>query len=43
MIRRFALNLLKSDEAIKAGIAVKRKAAAWDNSYLKQLLLSSGN
>jgi predicted transposase YbfD/YdcC len=42
IIRRFALNLLKSDKTIKAGIAVKRKAAGWDNSYLKQLLLSSG-
>lgn len=43
IIRRFALNLLKSDKTIKVGIAAKRKAAGWDNSYLLQLLLSSGN
>jgi predicted transposase YbfD/YdcC len=39
IIRRIALNLLKRDTTIKAGIEAKRKVAAWDDSYLVRLLL----
>lgn len=38
VIRRFALNLLKQDKTLKAGIKVKRKRAGWDEKYLLGLL-----
>lgn len=38
VIRHLALNLLKREPTIKRGIAIKRKRAGWDNSYLEQLL-----
>lgn len=38
VIRRIALNLLKSETSSKVGIAVKRKKAGWDNGYLAKVL-----
>jgi predicted transposase YbfD/YdcC len=35
---RIALNLLKRDTTVKAGIATKRLNAGWDNDYLLQLM-----
>jgi predicted transposase YbfD/YdcC len=35
---RIALNLLKRDTTVKAGIATKRLNAGWDNEYLLQLM-----
>ena len=43
IIRRMALNLLKTDTTVKAGIAAKRKKAGWDHQYLAVLLESAGN
>jgi predicted transposase YbfD/YdcC len=37
-IRRIALNLLKNDKSIKAGVKAKRKVAGWDNEYLEKLI-----
>jgi predicted transposase YbfD/YdcC len=33
-IRKVALNLLKQEQTVKAGIKAKRKRAGWDNDYL---------
>lgn len=38
VIRHLALNLLKREQTLKRGIAIKRKRAGWDNSYLEKLL-----
>lgn len=38
VLRHIALNLLKQDNTIKLGIKSKRKAAGWDNDYLRHLL-----
>jgi predicted transposase YbfD/YdcC len=35
---RIALNLLKQDETVKAGIKTKRLSAGWDHNYLLKLL-----
>ncbi len=40
MLRKMALNLLKQDKSIKAGIKSKRKVAGWDHDYLLKLLFS---
>lgn len=37
-VRRIALNLLKSDGAIKAGVKAKRKVAGWNNDYVTKLI-----
>ena len=37
---RLALNLLKRDESVKAGIQTKRLKAGWDEHYLLRLLTS---
>ena len=37
-IRRVALNLLKQETSMKAGITRKRKRAGWDNNYLFTIL-----
>jgi predicted transposase YbfD/YdcC len=37
---RLALNLLKRDKSVKAGIAGKRLAAGWNDEYLLRLLTS---
>jgi predicted transposase YbfD/YdcC len=39
-LRRLALNLLKRDTSVKAGIAGKRLKAGWDEHYLLRLLTS---
>lgn len=38
ILRHITLNLLKQDTTIKLGIKSKRKAAGWDNGYLRHLL-----
>lgn len=38
IVRRVALNLLKTDKTMKVGIAAKRKAAGWNTKYLETLL-----
>lgn len=38
ILRHMALNLLKQDTTVKLGIKSKRKAAGWDNDYLRHLL-----
>ena len=38
LIRKMALNMLKKENTEKSGIAIKRKMAGWDNSYLLKVL-----
>ena len=38
ILRRIALNLLKSEKTAKLGVANKRLKAAWDNDYLVTVL-----
>ena len=38
-IRRIALNVLKNDKTVKAGVKAKRKVAGWDNEYLERLII----
>jgi predicted transposase YbfD/YdcC len=38
VIRRVGLNLLKTDQTMKVGIAAKRKAAGWNTEYLETIL-----
>ena len=38
ILRRMALNMLKSDTTLKVGVAAKRKRAGWDGEYLLQVL-----
>ncbi len=35
IVRRLALNLLKTDKTLKVGIAAKRKVAGWNTKYLE--------
>lgn len=39
VLRRIALNLLKSESGVKAGIKTKRHVAGWDEKYLLGLLV----
>jgi predicted transposase YbfD/YdcC len=41
ILRRTALSLLKNNHDLKVGIKNKRLAAAWDDSYLEQVLFGS--
>jgi predicted transposase YbfD/YdcC len=41
ILRRTALSLLKNNQDLKVGIKNKRPAAAWDDSYLEQVLFGS--
>ncbi|MCI0712294.1 MAG: hypothetical protein L0154_19225 [Chloroflexi bacterium] len=34
VLRHLALNLLKQETSVAAGIAAKRKMAGWDNDYV---------
>ena len=34
ILRRMALNMLKSETTLKVGVAAKRKRAGWDGEYL---------
>ena len=36
ILRRMALNMLKSESTLKVGVAAKRKRAGWDGEYLLQ-------
>lgn len=38
-IRKIALNTVKKNKTSKRGVKGKRKQAAWDNSYLEELLM----
>lgn len=38
VIRHIALNLLRNEQSLKKGIAVKRHRAGWDNDYLLKVL-----
>ena len=38
ILRRMALNMLKSDTTLKVGVAAKRKRAGWDGEYLLKVL-----
>ena len=38
ILRRIALNLLKQENTLKVGVKAKRKAAGWDETYLRQVL-----
>jgi predicted transposase YbfD/YdcC len=38
LLRRMALQMLKSDTSVKVGIAAKRKRAGWDLDYLARVL-----
>jgi predicted transposase YbfD/YdcC len=40
MLRHIALNLLKQEHSVRAGIKAKRLKAGWDESYLLKLLSS---
>jgi predicted transposase YbfD/YdcC len=38
ILRRMALSLLKNNNTVKVGVKNKRLTAAWDDSYLQQVL-----
>jgi predicted transposase YbfD/YdcC len=38
LLRKMALNLVGQDRSTKASLRAQRKKAAWDNSYMQQLL-----
>jgi predicted transposase YbfD/YdcC len=38
ILRRIALNLLKQESTLKVGVKAKRKAAGWDEPYLRRVL-----
>ena len=38
IVRRIALNLLKSEKSTKLGVANKRLKAPWDNNYFTTIL-----
>ena len=37
-LRRVALNLLRGERGLKAGIETKRQGAGWDHAYLPNVL-----
>ncbi|MCO5186181.1 MAG: ISAs1 family transposase [Anaerolineae bacterium] len=37
-LRRWALNLIRQEDSVKASIAVKRLKAGWDNTYMEKIL-----
>jgi predicted transposase YbfD/YdcC len=38
LLRRIALNLLRQDQTVKAGLKAKRLTVGWDETYLRRLL-----
>ena len=43
LIRRMALQLLKSDNSAKIGVQARRKRAGWDLKYLERLIYHRGS
>ena len=41
LLRKIALNLVGQDRSTKASLHAKRKRAAWDNNYMRQLLTAN--
>lgn len=41
LLRKIALNLVGQDQSTKASLPAKRKRAAWDNNYMRQLLTAN--
>jgi predicted transposase YbfD/YdcC len=41
LIRKLALNLLRRETSVPAGIAAKQKRAGWDHSYLLKILVQT--
>ena len=41
LLRKIALNLVGQDRSTKASLRAKRKRAAWDNNYMRQLLTAN--
>jgi hypothetical protein len=40
ILRKVAINLVSRNRSAKASIRARRKKAAWDDSYMRQLLVS---
>jgi hypothetical protein len=38
MLRRIALDLVRTNTSLKASLKGKRKCAAWDDSFMTQLI-----
>jgi hypothetical protein len=38
VIRKIAINLVKSDKTQKGSIKGRRKAAGWDNDYMQKII-----
>ena len=43
VLRHIALNLLRKENTVQAGIKARRKLAGWDHTYLAKILISDRN